>query len=662
MQNRISLCMIVKNEEQNIRRCLGSVGDAVDEIVVVDTGSTDSTVDIAREYGALVYHFTWNGNFSDARNASLEHATGDWILFLDADEELAGESRDVLRRITASNDIEGYFVRIINYLGKEGWIESCPDLVFRLFRNRSDYRFRGAIHEQIVDVILERNGNARYQVAEDLVIIHYGYLHQQIETKDKKNRNLSILQQELAAAPDNRLLRYHYGVELYRAERYAEAAAELVKAANGIDPQTIYLPKLLRYIVLCYQAAGMPHKSLEVVDLGLRLFPDYADLYYYGGLCAMEMKKYAQAYDFFQKALATPEQRSYYAPFSGLRGFRCYYQLGRVAEIFANAEEAMRFYVLSLRDNPSFVPALERITALLEPQKDPVYAENCLNQLCEFCTPEANLLMGKILFGLSAYKLALKYLERGIDAGAASAETELWKAICLIQEKRHLEALRILNNFDPQHHLYPLATLNRLLCFWLRGNRRKSRQIADELFAMGLSAETGAVVELLRDSSGRRRTRPVSLGTEGMNLLLDIVARALDLGEVGLATSLLERLDKGSLNQNAGVIGELFYRYDYLEEAERYLSLRLDTESENVCILSTLAEIKQRQNLYTDAADLYHKTLALEPGEPRHYVKLIRLYEEMRRRTLEEARTRYPEVPVFRTLLEEAQLKTWITP
>jgi two-component SAPR family response regulator len=78
--------------------------------------------------------------------------------------------------------------------------------------------------------------------------------------------------------------------------------------------------------------------------------------------------------------------------------------------------------------------------------------------------------------------------------------------------------------------------------------------------------------------------------------------------------------------------------------------------------LSTLAEIKQRQNLYTDAADLYHKTLALEPGEPRHYVKLIRLYEEMRRRTLEEARTRYPEVPVFRTLLEEAQLKTWITP
>src|SRR5204863_5400745 len=84
---RLSLCMIVKNEERFLRNCLESVKDIVDEMVIVDTGSTDSTLDIAREYGAKVIPHVWKDDFSEARNVSLDHATGDWALWLDADEE-----------------------------------------------------------------------------------------------------------------------------------------------------------------------------------------------------------------------------------------------------------------------------------------------------------------------------------------------------------------------------------------------------------------------------------------------------------------------------------------------------------------------------------------------------------------------------------------------
>lgn len=632
--------------------CLLAINDTKEGIEQM--GARVSLCQIAREFGALVHSFPWNDNFSEARNASLELATGDWILILDADEALAEGSRDVLRRITAANDVEGYFVKIINYLGNEGWIEPCPDLVFRLFRNRPDYRFRGAVHEQIVDVILERNSQARYQVADDLVILHYGYLDHQIREKDKKNRNLALLQRELASTPDNRLLRYHYGVELYRAGRYLEAAEELIKAANGIDPQTIYLPKLLRYIVLAYHGAQRHEQALEIVQLGLSLFPNYADLYYYGGLIYYEQKQYARAYEFFQRAISMPEQPAYYAPFSGVRGFRSYYQLGRLAEVFLNDEEALRYYILSLRDNPSFTPALESVVRILRPDEDPVYTRKCLEQLCDFCTPQANILMGQILLRQGAYQLALAYLERGMGQQEVPSEILLWKAICLVQQRRHLEALRLLDSFGPDHQLHPVAKLNKILCFWWQGNRRKVRALVEELIALGLSPETGAVVNLLKDSLGRRKGPPVTLGQEGMALLLDIVMRTLDLKEKDRARSLLTCLGRECLCKNTRAIGRLFYRYGYLDEAEHYLLLDLENNPECAETCFTLAEIKQRQGAFLEAGDFYRRALALDPEEPRYYIKLISLYEDMRRAILREAMHRYPQVPVFRTLLEEA--------
>lgn len=525
--------------------------------------------------------------------------------------------------------------------------------MFRLFRNRRDYRFRGAVHEQIADVILEKNRGAKYQVAEDLVILHYGYLDDQLREKDKKNRNLVLLHRELAQDPDNRLLRYHYGVELYRAGRYAEAAAELVRAADGIDPQTIYLPKLLRYIVLAYHGAGMPDRALEAARVGFGLFPDYADLYYYAGLISHEQKQYAAAYEYLQKAAALPEQPVYYASFSGVRGFRAYYQLGQLAEAFMNEEEALRYYILSLRDNPSFVPALESITRILRPREDPAYAGKCLEQLCDFCTPEANLLMGQILFRQGAYRLALVYLERGMDQRETAPEMKIWQAICLMQQRRFLEALRLLDAFAPGHHLHPLAVLNKMLCFWFQGNRRKVRAIARELLALGLSPDTGGVVTLLRDSLGKYPAREVTLGQEGMALLLDIIARALDLRETERTASLLRCLSKDCLSRHARVLGELFYRYGCLEEAEHHLreDLAQDPASAASCFL--LGEIEHRQGKYLEAGDFYRRALALDPNEPRHYLGLITLYQEMRRAILREARERYPGSPILAALEEE---------
>ena len=638
MAPRISLCMIVKNEEKNLRRCLGSAIGAVDEIIVVDTGSTDNTVRVATEFGAQVYFFPWNGNFSDARNASLERATGEWILVLDADEELTAEGREVLRRVVqegCTDGVEGYFVKIINYLGEEGWVETCPDLVFRLFKNRSDYRFRGAVHEQIADVILEKNPRARYKVAESLTILHYGYLEEQIQEKDKKNRNLSIIRQEVEQNPKNRLLRYHYGVELFRIGRHEEAAAELLRAAEGADPGAVYLPKLYRYLALAYQAAGRYPEALQAIQKGIDLFPDYADLYYYGGLVCLQTKRYARAYELFNRALSLPEPPVYYAPFAGTRGFRSYFHLGQLAEAFLNEEEAMRYYILSLRDNTSFTPALESIARLLRPQEDPAYAKRCLETLCDFCTPEANLLIGQILFRLGAFRLALEYLEKGTKGQQVKPEVLLWKAICLMQQERFLEALRLLDGFGPGHRLYALARLNKLLCFWFQGNRRKVRPLVRELLALGLSSQTSAVIRMLDGSLHRRKGPPVFLEEEGMSLLLEIIMRALDLGRHERVEALLECLAEECRGKCARPLGRLFLRYGCLNHAERYLALDLEVSGESAETFFLLGEVKEARGEYHEAQGFYRRASLLEPGEPKHYIKLMRCYENLRKGILQ---------------------------
>lgn len=646
--NKISLCIIAKNEEQNLRRCLKSVKGSVDEIIVIDTGSTDHTCQVAREAGASVGSFLWNNNFSDARNACLDMATGDWILYLDADEELPAESCTVLRRLADAENVEGYFVKIISYIGSDGWTETCPDLIFRLFRNRPEYRFRGAIHEQIADVILEKGPKGGYRIAEDFVILHYGYLDSQIAEKDKKNRNLTIITAELAQNPESRILRYHYGVELYRAMRYEEAAVELTRAANGIDPNTIYLPKLLRYIVLANQSAGQSSRALDTALLGLRFFPDYADLYYYAGLISVELKHYRTAHEYFLKAVSMPHQPAQYASFAGVRGFRAYYYLGQISKKFLDYEAALGFYISSIKDNSNFTPALEEMLQILNPRQDPEYAKECMEKVCEFCTPRANQVIAEIYLKQGAYGLALQYFEKSAD----SPGIRLRRAICLIQEHRYLEALRLLEVCAGESDLYPLSKVNELFIFWLEGKKRKMRILLDQLYSLGLSEDTANVLRLIEGFRGKKNPSKTMLGKDGMFLFLDILTRLLYMNEPDKAINILSGICRESLEPHMLTIARTFYDYGYMRQAEMLLSDYVQS-SQNGGEHGMLADIFKEKGSYIEAEKHYQHAIELSPDEPQYYIKLVELYDERRKQILLKARDRHPDMEVLGSLSRE---------
>ncbi|HHW13301.1 MAG TPA: glycosyltransferase [Firmicutes bacterium] len=637
MSPRVSLCLIARDEAGRLSRCLESAAGAVDEIIVVDTGSTDATPEIARRHGAMVLCVAWADDFSAARNASLEAATGDWILILDADEELAPGAAAALRRLLADPVAEGYFVKIVNFVGRAGSGEAFPDVVFRLFRNRPEYRFRGAIHEQIAEVIREQNPEAEFRIDTDVVILHYGYLDQSLAEKDKPARNLALLEREVAVRPDDHLLRYHYGVELFRAGRHREAAEAFVQAGSGIDARTIYLPKLLRQLVLAYWAGGLPEKALETVAGGLQLFPDYADLYYYGGVICLGRRSYAQAYEYFRKALATPEQPIHYAPHPGHRGFRCHYQLAQLAEKFCNPEEAMRHYLLSLRDAPEFTPALESIVRLLEPHQDPAYAKECIEKTCVLMTPQAHLTLAELFFRQRAYGLALEYLERGLENTAAPPSLLLlWRAICLLHVQRYLEGLKALDQLAGDARVRPLALLNQAFFFWVQGNRRRVRQLVADLIELGLTPETETVVRVLQASLRKTKGPKAALGPEGMALALGLVQRALDLRQPERAEALLGAVDPDSLAEHGLAVAEAYRRYGYPLLARRYLELRLARHPDCAATTCALAESSEESGQYLEAAALYRRAIALDPLEPRPYVRLVETYEKLRQTLLKE--------------------------
>lgn len=198
----LSLCIIVKNEETALPQCLNSVKDVVEEMVVLDTGSSDRTIEIARQFGAKVHYFTWCNDFSAARNEALKYVTGDWVLVLDADEILVPEIVPDLQQVT-----NGDRFLVVNLLRQEiGAVQSPYSLVSRLFRRHQDLYFARPYHAMIDDSVTEILRREPYwQIAslDKVAILHYGYQQQQITQKDKFAQAEKIMSGFLASHPDD---------------------------------------------------------------------------------------------------------------------------------------------------------------------------------------------------------------------------------------------------------------------------------------------------------------------------------------------------------------------------------------------------------------------------------------------------------------------------
>ncbi len=236
----LSLCMIVKNEETNLPRCLDSVRGVVDEIVIADTGSADRTVEIAEAYGAKVVHFPWCDDFSAARNESLRHATKEWVLWLDADETLEASSIPTVREGLVRPQFGGYMMQILNFMSEGEGADVFTHRPCRLFRRLPGVRFEGRIHEQVMQSITE-SGLPVANLA-GARILHYGYSPTAMQERRKMDRTLSLIQAELEKDPENVFHQFNLANTYYVAGRYEDAARVLAGCADRIHERQDFCP------------------------------------------------------------------------------------------------------------------------------------------------------------------------------------------------------------------------------------------------------------------------------------------------------------------------------------------------------------------------------------------------------------------------------------
>lgn len=364
-QPLLSACLIVRDEADLLPRCLASIRDHVDEICVVDTGSRDDSVRIARSFGARVDRRPWDDDFGAARNAALELAAGRWILVIDADEELHHEDGRRLRQLLQSADQEAYFVQVLSYVGEERVDRLVRHQVVRLVRNRPCYRYRGRIHEGL-DLHAAR-GAVGYS---DIRIVHYGYLDRVKARKGKAARNLHLLEQAVARDPENPFLRFNLGTEYLNLGDFAAALVHFDAAAARASPSDIYASLLAKRRIVCLQALGRHFRAVREARRAERDFPHYTDLTYLRGISLLHMGQLAAALSAFRSCLERGEPAAVPQPAEevGVGSYKALWWIGQIHERLGDAEAAAEAYRQALAAEPRFVPALERLIAVLREQ------------------------------------------------------------------------------------------------------------------------------------------------------------------------------------------------------------------------------------------------------------------------------------------------------
>ncbi len=226
----LTLAMIVRDGAGSIGRAFTSVAGLADEVVVVDTGSADGTPELAEAADARVLRSAWNHDFAAARNTALEASRGEWVLFLDADEELDPLSASEVRAVLLGGEWDAAEVLIQNRLAGSSALSGIAHRYCRLFRKLPGVAFRGRVHEQILPSLIDAGARVKRT---SIRILHSGYALDPASMRAKQERNLALLEREVNDHPQDGFIRFHLGVTLFALERRDEAARALRAALAG---------------------------------------------------------------------------------------------------------------------------------------------------------------------------------------------------------------------------------------------------------------------------------------------------------------------------------------------------------------------------------------------------------------------------------------------
>jgi len=354
-QPRLSLCMIVRDNETTIGPCLESIRPYVDEIVVVDTGSKDRTPEICRNYGAQLFEFPWCDDFSAARNESLRHAGGEWLFWMDSDDTISPECGRKLRTLADGphpENVFGYIMRV-HCPGPDNQGHRDVTVVdhAKLIRNRPDLRFEGRIHEQLLPAIRRAGGVV---VWTDIHVLHSGSDPSPEGKQRKLERDLRILNRELAERPNHPFVLFNLGMTYADVKRYGEAVDCLQRCLAVSKPEESHLRKAYALLVISLQQSNRNEEAWEHCQQGLALYSDDKELLFHCAMLHHRFGRLKEAEQIYLRVLNNPEEWHFTSIDQDLAGYKARHNLALVYEEMGDLRRAEGEWRRIVGDKPGY--------------------------------------------------------------------------------------------------------------------------------------------------------------------------------------------------------------------------------------------------------------------------------------------------------------------
>jgi GT2 family glycosyltransferase/predicted Zn-dependent protease len=449
---RVSLTMIVRNEAHNLPDCLGGLDRLFDEIVVVDTGSTDGTKAVAESLGARVFDFPWVDDFSAARNAALDHATGDWAFWLDADDRIDDDNRARLQALfdALPNGNAAYVVKCRCVPNGPGAPATVVDHV-RLFRRVPDVRWEHRVHEQIL-LPVRRAGHPVHFT--DARVDHVGYSDPDLRAR-KLERDLRLLRLEAAERPDDPFTLFNLGSVYNEQGRPAEAVPALRKSLELSHPSDSIVRKLYALIAQCHRRLGQAPEALCACKEGRRHYPDDAELLFVEALARQETGDPAGAEGCLRRLIGGGEGEHFASVDSGLRGFKARHNLAILLLGQGRGPEAEAQWRSALAEEPGFLPARVGLAELYLDAKDWPALGQLVGELEGAAPDEAAALKARAHLARQEFGAARWALQEAIEAQPRALLPRVILTHVLLQEGQDWpaaeRALRDVLALDPGH-------------------------------------------------------------------------------------------------------------------------------------------------------------------------------------------------------------------
>ncbi|GBF32287.1 glycosyl transferase group 2 family protein [Desulfocucumis palustris] len=302
---KLSIAMMVKNESKYLKKCLEALKPLMkkvdSELIIVDTGSEDNTVEIAREYTDNVYFHPWNNNFSEMRNITIGYSRGEWLFIVDGDEILQ-EHEQLVNFLNGkeSNKFNTAVIQIKNITNETNEEEGFSIITApRLFRNDEDFHYEGAVHNQAIYKAPVRKLQA--------LLVHYGYLHTDKELMERKfQRTSSILKSELEKNPDNVYYLFQLSTTYSMHQEYQTALECILKAVDVVSKHNLDLKQnyyVFNECAIVYNNLGMYKEAEEACLKCFNIKKGHLDVHYIAGIAQFNLNKYSEAIENFKNYL-----------------------------------------------------------------------------------------------------------------------------------------------------------------------------------------------------------------------------------------------------------------------------------------------------------------------------------------------------------------------